>query len=288
MLTKQQMQQEVNKAKDLLIEQGEDPQAYDFNSWAGDNSLSDYLKTEYNLVLRTMDEQATGIENLKEQEVRHKFYNPESVEWKEIAKSVKSVAIVGRSGTGKTALAYKVLEAFDKSIYVFRHPNPKLLNERGFKQLWDISYFEHLNDCVVWIDEPQLYISTYETKSNVVLMRILSLCRQRNITLIISTSDTRFITRGLESYFDVFLLKDIEFDLVKKGSIIKKIVKDNVYIIDDGFSLEVQEYIFYSRQFNQFRGKHTFNLPAYFDERHSKPYHIAKDSQKDCEKKTKR
>ena len=262
----------VSKAKELMIEQGMDTQEIDWASYSDDIPLEDYLKNEYNLVLRTNDDIAEGMKNNKEKEEFHKFYNPEFVNWKEINKSVKSIAIVGRTGTGKTAIAYKILEAFDKVIYIFRHPNPKLLNERGFRQLYEFSAFENLSDCVVFIDEIQLYISIYETKSNMVLMRLLSLCRQRNITLIISTSDTRFITRGLESYFDVWIVKDLEFDLVKKGSIIKKIVAENVHIIVDGFRLSNEEYLFYSREFEQFKGKHTFELPLYWNDNYSKPY----------------
>ena len=270
MLTKQYKPSE--KLKKQLLDQGIEYDTIDFGSYSDDIPIEDFLKNEYNICLSDYDDIAEGIQNNKEKEEYHKFYNPESVEWKQISKSVKSIAIVGRTGTGKTAIAYKILESFDKEVYIFRHPNPRLLNDRGFRQLYELAAFEQLSDCVVFIDEPQLYIQTYDTKANIVLMRLLSLCRQRNITLIISTSDTRFISRGLEAYFDVWIVKDLEFDLVKKGSIIKKIVAENVHIIVDGFKLDTHEYLFYSREFEQYKGKHNFKLPLYFDERYSKPY----------------
>ena len=214
------------------------------------------------------------MEALKEEKQRHKFSYPESVEWKEISKKVKSIAIVGITGSGKTSLAYKIIESFDKVVDIFKHPNVSILNERGYKQLHELADFEKLHDCVVFIDEPQLYIKYYESKSNVILMRLLSLCRQRNITLILVTSDTRFITRGLESYIDIWILKDLEFDLVKQGSMIRKIIKANSFIIEDGFSLDIAEYIFYSRLLRDYNGKHKFNQPVYFDDRYSKPYNF--------------
>lgn len=276
----------IQKAKELMNEQGLDTQAVDWASYSKDIPLQDYLKEEYSLVLRTPDEMNNHFKGEIEREQYSKFYNPESVDWKQISKSVKSIAIVGRTGTGKTAIAYKVLESFNKEVYIFRHPNIRLLNERGFRQLYELSAVEHLKDCVIMIDEPQLYIPSYETKANAVLMKLLSLCRQRNITLVIATSDSRFINRGLESYIDVWIVKDLEFDLVKQGSIIKKIVKNNAFIIVDGFSLELKEYLFYSREFNCFNGKHTFELPLYFDERYSKPYNIQNETAKESQKET--
>ena len=105
-------------------------------------------------------------------------------------------------------------------------------------------------------------------------MRLLSLCRQRNITLIIATSDTRFINRGLESYIDVWIIKDLYFELVKQGSIIKRIVKEFSYIDFEGKKLLVDEYIFFSRIYEDYNGQQKFEQPAYFDDRHSKPYSI--------------
>ena len=185
---------------------------------------------------------------------------------------MKSIAICGETGSGKTAISYYLINNFNKKIYAYKHPDIKILNERGFKQLHSLAEIEKLKDCVIWIDEPQLYFTVYEKRSNVILLRLLSLCRQRHICLIISTSDTRFITRGLESYIDLWILKDIEYSLVKQGSMIKKIIQNNCFLDVDGFELSINEYIFHSRRFKDFNGKHTFEKPVYFTERYSKPY----------------
>lgn len=264
----------IEKAKNLLIGQGIDIQTIDWTSYSDDIPIEEWLYNEYRITPTDFETEVEKSKNQIEQYKREKFDNSNGVNWKEISKTAKSIAIAGTTGTGKTAIGYKILEVFDKPVYVLKHPRPELLKERGFLPLFRFSDIERLSHCVIWIDEPQLYISYYEKRINSALMRLLSLCRQREITLILSTSDTRFINRGLESYIDVWIIKDLEFDLVKQGSIIKKIIKENTFIIDDGLKLSVEEYIFYSRRFDEFNGKHTFQKPSYFDERYSKPFLI--------------
>ena len=194
------------------------------------------------------------------------------LDWKNV--NFKSLAIIGATRTGKTGLGYFICEAFPTTDkYVFMHPKPELVEPLGFKQCYGEAEIEKMHDCILWIDEPQLYSSLNEGKENKWLLKLLSLCGQRNIKLIISTSDTRFITRGLESYMEVWCVKDIELDLVKQGSMVKKIIRENCFITTRGFRLETDEYIFYSRNFKQYNGKHTFNKPIYFTEELSKPYH---------------
>jgi len=144
----------------------------------------------------------------------------------------------------------------------------------GFKQITGLGEVEQLQDCALVIDEPQLYITLYEKKGNDTLRRLLSVCRQRGITLIIVTSDSRFITRGIESYIDCWCIKNLDFRGIKQGSKIKRIVQDTVMLSVDGFELKNEEYIFSSRKWKQFNGQHVFDKPSYFTEGLSKPYRL--------------
>lgn len=193
-----------------------------------------------------------------------------------IVAKLKSVAIVGDTGAGKTALSYRVIdaikEATGREVYVYRHPQPKLIAQVGYKTMLNLAEMETLQEIILWIDEPQLHISRYEKRANDALLQILSMARQRGITLIITTSDTRFITRGLESYMDAYMIKDLEPGLVKQGSIIKKILKANTFFDVDGFTCPVNEFVFHSRRFKEAAGRHRFLLPSYWSEEHSKPY----------------
>lgn len=181
-----------------------------------------------------------------------------------------SIAIIGSRGTGKTALTYKLLEGFKKPVYVFRHPQPHLIKALGYKVMNEISEVERLQNAVLWIDEPQLLIRGKGKSDKLKLL--LSIARQRDVTVIISTSNTRFLDAELESYIDQWLVKDIEPDLVKRGSLVKKILARYAIIDEEGQRIATNEYISHSRSMPDSNGLHTFKLPEYWSEKHSKPF----------------
>jgi hypothetical protein len=175
---------------------------------------------------------------------------------------VSSVAIVGRRDSGKTALSYEILSNSDKPIYVFNHPKPDKL-PKGMKNLRDIEDIEYLENCIVWIDEPQLVMPVQDKKANDSMAKLLSIALHRGVCIILSTSDTRYITKGLESYIDVWLIKDIEIDLVKRGSLISKIARKYTLINPNAFKCKVNEYIYHSRLQPDMNGRHTYTLKSY-------------------------
>ena len=191
---------------------------------------------------------------------------------KENLKKVKTIAIYGDIGTGKTALAYKILEIIDKPVYFIKHPKPELLKAFNYANLHSIEELERLQDVCIYWDEPQLTTSIYDRKTNSVIAKVCSLARQLNITMIISSSDTRVFTRHNEAFFDVWLIKDVDYEMVKNGSKIKKAIRDNVKFDPSGFRLLINEYISYSRKLRKFNGKHTFTLPKNWSDELSKPY----------------
>lgn len=263
----------VQQAKQLLRNQNVDPETIDWASYPRDITITEWLQNEYGISLVTLKERVAKVNGHLELTANKKFYS-DGVDWRKIAQSVKSIAVVGSTGSGKTGLVYSLLLDFTKDVYVFRHPKPKLIEELGYKLMRDLEELEGLKDCVVWIDEPQLHLKNYEKKSNDTLMKLLSMCRQLDITLIISTSDTRFINRGLESYIDVWAVKDMDWELAKNGSMVKNIIKSNSFISWEGLRLKVEEYIFHSRRFHESNGKKTFELPDFFNEEYSKPFKV--------------
>ena len=188
-----------------------------------------------------------------------------------------TIAVYGESGSGKTALVYKLLKLFNKQIYFLKHPLPKLIGKLGYKNLMSIELMEGIEDCVIVIDEPQLHFGIYDRKSNSIISKICSLARQKNITIIMSTSDTRVFGKANESYFDVWLIKNLDYSMVKNGSKIKQILNDNCLFDPRGIVLKKNEFLIDCRADKSLNGKDTFTLTPEFNERHSKPY--AKNSE---------
>ena len=194
--------------------------------------------------------------------------------------NVTSIAVIGKRRSGKTALVYHLLRNAKKEVFVFRHPKPKLIRKLGYRQMYNFEELERIQNAIIWIDEPQLYLRGKAKKTNDGLMSLLSISAQRDNCLILSTSDTRFINRGIESYIDVWLIKDIETKLVKQGSMAQKIIKANCLIDAEGFKLKKPEYLFYSRDHPELSGVHTFKKPTFFNDNYSKPYAIKKEVKK--------
>lgn len=188
----------------------------------------------------------------------------------------KLIAVVGETGSGKTASCFTIMDAIkDRKKFIVNHPTPHILTESGIENIPDLS-MDSMVDCALWIDEPQLIYPKYQKKNNDHLLMLYSLARQRDITLIVSTSDTRWINKGMEAYVDTWLIKNLDFDLVKQGSVIKKIISQKYHnIIPKAFKLDSSEAILYCK--NQLAQPHKINipLPKYWSEKFSKPYKFA-------------
>lgn len=191
-------------------------------------------------------------------------------------KKIKTIAIFGDTGSGKTCLAFKIIDILKdyKKVYFFKHPKPHLLKKIGFENLISLEAIQNLQDAVVYLDEPQLFLNIYDKKANRIIAQVCSLARQRNITLIISSSDTRVFTKWNEAYFDLWLIKDLDYSMIKQGSKIKKIYKDNSILDPSGLRLNINEYLSESRILNNFNGKHRFTPSKFWNDEFSNPYRI--------------
>lgn len=203
---------------------------------------------------------------------------------------IKIIAIYGDTGTGKTGLAYKIIELFNKKVYFLKHPRPEIIEKIGYKNLTSLEEIERLQDCIIFWDEPQLSTQIHDKKANRIIANVCSLARQLDILLIIASSDTRVFTKHNEAYFDLWLIKDVDFEMIKQGSKIRKAIKNNSRFEPSGFRLEDNEFLAESRKLRGFNGKHTFELPKIWNEEHSKPYRNSeniseKNSEKEGEKK---
>lgn len=235
---------------------------------------------------KAIEEQYKNIDEAELREMQFKARN--NILTLENLSKIHTVAVYGDTGSGKTALCYKLLESFKgkKPVYVLNHPKPELLIKFGYQKLNSLEDIEtkRLQDCVIYWDEPQLSIAVYDNHSNMIIAKVCSLARQLGITLIISSSDTRVFTRHNEAYFDLWLIKDLDYGMVKNGSKIKNAIKKYVLFDASGFKLEINEFVSESRTLSDLNGRHTFGLPAGWTEEISKPYRNSqKNSQKNSE-----
>ena len=188
---------------------------------------------------------------------------------------VKIIAIYGNTGSGKTSLAYYLLSliGLDRQVFFYRYPTPEIIERMGYNNILSLERIEELEDSIIYIDEPQLHFDDiHNKKGNKILAKLCSLSRQLGITLIISTSDSRVFTKHNESYFDVWIVKNIDYKMVKQGSKIKEVIKKNSLFTPDSFHLRKGEFLFDCQKLEKFNGKYSFEMVPHFNEKLSKPY----------------
>src|SRR3990167_560642 len=187
----------------------------------------------------------------------------------------KIILVFGDTRSGKTSLSFKILEEINKkkTVFVYNHPFPKSIDLIGFENVANMSDLGRLSDCAVYVDEPQLLFPVEDKKSNGFLAKLYTLCGQRSITLILSTSDSRWVTKGTESFVNSWFIKDCEAELLKNGSKIKNIIRQHSTFGLIDFRMKVDEFLFYDRS-EMFSGKFVFNLPYFWHEIFSKPYKL--------------
>lgn len=189
--------------------------------------------------------------------------------------NLKTIAIYGAIGSGKTALAYSLIDKLKKhkkAVYFFNHPKPEIIEKLGYENIDSLERLEEIQDCILYLDEPQITLPLYNKKANRIIAQICSLSRQLGITLIISTSDTRVFTKANEAFFDTWVIKDLDYDMVKNGSKIKKIMQKNATFDASGLRLNKNEFLFETRNNSRLNGLHTFEMVDYFNNNHSAPY----------------
>lgn len=186
----------------------------------------------------------------------------------------KVILIFGETGSGKTCLAFKCLDNIKdkKEVYIYKHQIPKAIEEIGFKNINNIAEISNLRNCVIWIDEPQLLFPRADKKTNDFLIRLYTLARQRKITLLLSTSDSRWVNKSTESFVNSWFVKDCEAELLKNGSKIKNIIKNNSPFGLVDFKLDENEFLYYDRSELKQQGKYKFNPSKYWCETLSTPY----------------
>lgn len=126
-----------------------------------------------------------------------------------------NILIIGKKGSAKSCLAWSFLEnagkITPKKLYVFRFPKPELLNKLPFKviNITSMKQLYNLTDAFCLIDEAHRYFDVLNKQVNEELKELLANSRQNNNNFIFITHNSYFITRGLFSYIDVRIIKEV-------------------------------------------------------------------------------
>lgn len=211
-----------------------------------------------------IQEQKAQTEKISEQEKsfiedERKKYNKED----NIFIEQNNFLIIGKKGSGKTALGWSFLEKIKKEsnrkAYIFNHPRTELLKNLPFEveNIPRIEQLYALTDAVVLIDEAHQHFGILEKKINNRLKNLLSISRQNNTCFIFIAHNSYFINRCLFSFIDVRIIKEVNeghWELERKH--MAKLYEDIVIFGKENFYLDC-DYI---------RGQQSFNKPAWFSE----------------------
>lgn len=161
---------------------------------------------------------------------------------------VRSVCILGEIDSGKTNLAFYYMNSYKgtRQKYLFGYP----IEVEGYISIATWGDLLKIKDGIIFIDEIQRLIRTYDKKANIQLMEMISLFSHKNNTLIFTTQLSQFVTKGIEAFIDVWAIKHIDLETLKNGSKPKRIIqrlsypKKNNWVLD----LEPNEWFEYSEK----------------------------------------
>lgn len=183
-------------------------------------------------------------------------------------KDPNNFLIIGKKGSGKTCLGWNILERcgfFGRKLYVFKFPNVDLLGSLPFEVENLVSFKQvfNLKNGVCIIDEAHKYFDVLNKSINVELRDLLACSRQNNMSFIFITHNSYFINRGLFSYIDVRIIKEVNeahWDCERLH--MKKLYERSNVVGVDSFFIDS----------DIFKGKERFNKPAWFNDAFSNVY----------------
>ena len=133
--------------------------------------------------------------------------------WLEVIPHPSVVLILGRRGSGKSALGYRLLELFRFRSLPFALGMPRQGQKLVPEWLGIINDpSEAPQDSTVLVDEAHLQFHARESQKpgNREISRILNLSRQRQQTLIFVSQQARYLDKNVASAADVLVIKEPE------------------------------------------------------------------------------
>ena len=266
----------MNQYENILLDNQIEPDTIDLHSYSEDIPFKEWVFNEYGLVLRTMPEniELSRCEQEKEESLSTDFKaDDENL----IVTLPLNFLIIGKKGSAKTTLGFKFLEEIKRlgkrRAYVFKYPKPELLAKLPFKarNLYSLKQLFNLTDSVVLIDEAHKYFDVLNKQVNEDLKKLLASSRQNNNSFIFITHNSYFITRGLFSYIDVRIIKEVNeghWDMERPH--MNKLYSDT--------NISGAQWFFIDSDF--WRGREHFCKPDWFTDEFSNAYKVQNNATK--------
>jgi transposase len=153
------------------------------------------------------------------------------IKWLKILKPPFRCIIIGKPGSGKTALGHFLLETFrfHKDTYILGFPEEKIKLLPEYISVVD-SLEKVPRNSVCLVDEAYLKFGARESMSNdkhFNLIQTLGLSRQKNISLIFITQSSSLIDKVALSMIDFIIIKEMsKFNIEFERKEIKKLIEN--------------------------------------------------------------
>ena len=198
--------------------------------------------------------------------------------YKRLFEEQSNFLIIGKKGSAKTALGFHYMKGQGKygnrEMYFYNHPQSELLEKLPFKvtNLTKMVQLLNLTDAVVLIDEAQRHFDVLNKRVNEELKDLLAMSRQNNVSVIFVAHNSSFITRGLFSYIDVKLIKEVvedHWELERKHMAVRYRKSKCAVVGKESYYLDSDE----------IKSKCNFKKPSWYTDELSNAYRNKKD---DC------
>ena len=269
-------QQYVKIAEEIKkIEPNFDMKEFDIQELDSNLEFSENLKMALEKLEMRKKEKLTKakIESLAEKDKidyeEFKSEHKEEYGLNKIFTEPSNVLIIGKKGSAKSSWAWSFVEQAHKlsgrKIYTFRFPRPELLKGLPFEvnNLTNMKQLFNLTDGICLIDEAHRFFDVLNKSVNEDLKLILANSRQNNCSFAFITHNSYFITRGLFTYIDVKIIKEVnEGHWDTERPHMKKLYSDT--------NIEGESWFFIDSDY--YRGRERFEKPVWFTEELSKAF----------------